>query len=255
MACVAAPLGRREANKQATRAALTAAAQRLFAERGYEATTVRDIARAARVTERTFYRYFDGKEGLLDDEFRAWLALFRGAIAARPAGEPPLTAVHRAMLAVGQTASTGEAPAPLWLFSEFTGQPPVVGGRRSGLRPLSRFEATIADAIAARQGARRDHVAGGEMAARDKAARGGSRDGAAGGGDDGGGDGFRAQVLARVAVAAFRSAVIGHRRLRASGPGTHASLGQLLDEAFAVITGRAGREGGAAAGHRNYKAL
>src|SRR5690242_16988013 len=56
---MAEPVGRREAGKQARRAALTAAAHRLFAEHGYEATTVRDIAAAAGLTERTFYRYFD----------------------------------------------------------------------------------------------------------------------------------------------------------------------------------------------------
>ena len=57
---MAEPTGRREANKQATRAALRSAAKQLFASQGFERTTVRDIARLANVTERTFYRYFDG---------------------------------------------------------------------------------------------------------------------------------------------------------------------------------------------------
>jgi AcrR family transcriptional regulator len=38
---------------------------RLFGGLGYDATTVGDIARAADVTQRTFYRYFDGKEDLI----------------------------------------------------------------------------------------------------------------------------------------------------------------------------------------------
>ena len=92
-------MGRREANKQATRAALTAAAKRLFAERGYEATTVADIASAANVTHRTFYRYFDGKEDLIAGEWRAWLAVLQEAITARPPAEPPLTALRHAMAA------------------------------------------------------------------------------------------------------------------------------------------------------------
>jgi AcrR family transcriptional regulator len=82
---VTAPTGRREAHKQATRAALRAAAMGLFAEQGYDVTTVADIARAADVTQRTFYRYFDGKEDLIAGEYRSWLTLLAGAIRARPA--------------------------------------------------------------------------------------------------------------------------------------------------------------------------
>ena len=58
----AEPVGRREANKRATREALSRAAQTLFTEQGFAATTVRDIADAAGVTERTFFRYFESKE-------------------------------------------------------------------------------------------------------------------------------------------------------------------------------------------------
>src|SRR3954452_19910154 len=94
------PTGRREASKQATRTALQAAALRLFAERGYVATTVADIARAANVTHRTFYRYFDGKDGLLADQYLTWLAALRSEIAGRPAGEPPMTTVWQAKLSV-----------------------------------------------------------------------------------------------------------------------------------------------------------
>ena len=60
-------LGRRETKKLAVRAAVERAARQLFAEHGYEATSVRQIADAAGVAERTFYRYFDGKEGLIAD--------------------------------------------------------------------------------------------------------------------------------------------------------------------------------------------
>ncbi len=102
---MAAPSGRREANKQATRAALRTAAKQLFAGQGYEQTTIRDIAQLANVTERTFYRYFDGKEDLVADEFRSWLAMLKDAILGRPPDEPPLTAVRRALLSVAQQAT------------------------------------------------------------------------------------------------------------------------------------------------------
>ena len=213
-----APVGRREANKRATRAALSAAAQRLFAERGFEQTTVRDIARAAAVTERTFYRYFDGKEGLLADEYLTWLDRLHDAIVARPAAEAPLVAVHRATVALAREASAEPGPAPLWLFSEGL---PMRTLRRFEPRPLLRIEASIAAAILTR--IRTDHTAAESRPA-----------------PSAGDEEFRSRVLGRVAIAALRSAVIRYRELRAAGTdraGTDraGTVEQLLDQAFAII--------------------
>jgi AcrR family transcriptional regulator len=199
---VSTSTGRREAHKQATRAALRAAAKRLFTEQGYEVTTVADIARTAGVTQRTFYRYFDGKEDLIAGEYRAWLDILAGAVRARPGDEPPLAAVRHAMISVGQQASTDAAPAPLWLF---TGKP-LAGVRRAGARPLVRLETTISGAILDRAGSA---LAGAE-------------------------EEYRAQVVARVSVALFRSAMIRHRELR-SGGADSPGLEHLLDQAFEVI--------------------
>ncbi|HEY2551378.1 MAG TPA: helix-turn-helix domain-containing protein [Streptosporangiaceae bacterium] len=213
------PGGRREANKRATRSALLDAAQQQFAERGYAATTVRDIASAAGVTERTFYRYFDGKEGLIADTHLAWLDVLRDAILARPASEDPLSAVQHAMLSVRGHADAGAGPAPLWLFSERQGQ---AGLQRPGPRPLLRAEAAIVGAVGGRLRAARPAGAGQAAESADE---------------------FRAQVIGRVCVAALRSAMIRRRELQARdepAPG----LGELIDEAFAVI----GRQQPAAGG-------
>ena len=48
------------------RDALVAAARRLFAERGFEATTIADVAEAADLGFGTFYRYFPDKEAVLE---------------------------------------------------------------------------------------------------------------------------------------------------------------------------------------------
>ncbi|CAM3144542.1 TetR family transcriptional regulator [Streptomyces albus] len=50
----------------ATRQALMSAASALFAERGYERTTVRDIAARARVNQALLFRYFGSKQALFE---------------------------------------------------------------------------------------------------------------------------------------------------------------------------------------------
>ncbi|MFP5021790.1 TetR family transcriptional regulator [Pseudonocardia phyllosphaerae] len=85
--------GLRERKKARTRADLQRHALRLFRDRGWEATTVDDIAAAAEVSRSTFFRYFATKEQvLLHDEVDPLMA---EAIAAQPPGTPLLTALRR----------------------------------------------------------------------------------------------------------------------------------------------------------------
>ncbi|HLO04961.1 MAG TPA: TetR/AcrR family transcriptional regulator [Symbiobacteriaceae bacterium] len=71
--------------EQSRAEAVLAAALRLFTERGYEATSVPQIATAAGVGVGTIYRYFAAKEVLVNELFRTWkgqlLAALRGALA------------------------------------------------------------------------------------------------------------------------------------------------------------------------------
>ncbi|MFI8187714.1 TetR family transcriptional regulator [Streptomyces sp. NPDC085946] len=90
--------GLRERKKRATRDALLRAALELFATRGYEATTVDDIAAAVDVSQRTFFRYFASKEEAAFFVPRLAESHVVAALRARPAAETPLEALRRAVL-------------------------------------------------------------------------------------------------------------------------------------------------------------
>ncbi|MEV5377554.1 MULTISPECIES: TetR/AcrR family transcriptional regulator [Streptomyces] len=61
----AAPLGRRERNKLKVRSRLYDSALKLFTEKGYEQTSVDEIAEAADVARGTFFNHFQRKEDLI----------------------------------------------------------------------------------------------------------------------------------------------------------------------------------------------
>lgn len=194
--------GRREAHKRATRLALLEAAARLFAEGGYAGTTVQQIAAAAGVTERTFFRYFGSKDELLAHRILATLPALRAAVVARPAEEPPLAAVHAVLrFGIGQAAADPDQASVLRLFDD---GPPGRRLARTGANFLLRFEETLAEALQLRLQP-----------------------------DATGRPDLRCEVLAAAALAAVRRALIRHageERAAAATP-----VERLIDEAFAAL--------------------
>jgi AcrR family transcriptional regulator len=82
--------------REDTRRALVEAAVDLFTERGYEDTTVDDIAGAAGVGRRTFFRYFAGKEDAVSPDHELGLARIAEVFAAAHPDEPLLSLTLRA---------------------------------------------------------------------------------------------------------------------------------------------------------------
>ncbi|HLU76102.1 MAG TPA: TetR family transcriptional regulator [Nonomuraea sp.] len=92
-------MGLRERKKEKTRLALVDAALDLFLEHGYDATTIDQVAGAADVSPRTFFRYFTSKDHLIlwfHDQMEETML---EALAARPAGEPPFASMTHALRA------------------------------------------------------------------------------------------------------------------------------------------------------------
>lgn len=127
-------------HKERTRHDLLASARKLFAERGYHATSAVDIAADAGVTERTLFRYFPNKFALVLDEVISLLPEMAESIRERPAAESPYQAVcegiidfglrHQDMMALAMAAE-GELDLPI----------------DERQRPLIDFEDTLAQVL------------------------------------------------------------------------------------------------------------
>jgi AcrR family transcriptional regulator len=90
--------GLRERKKQRTRETIARAAHELFAERGYHATTLPEIADAADVSTRTIFAYFPSKEDILFSDFSLLKEALAQSLAERPEGEDALETVRQFIL-------------------------------------------------------------------------------------------------------------------------------------------------------------
>jgi AcrR family transcriptional regulator len=90
------PRSLRERRRIRTRRTIQAQALQLFADKGFQATTIEEIAAAAEMAPRTFFRYFPTKEEVVFwSEFPPMLAEF---VAVRPDDEPALEALRHGIV-------------------------------------------------------------------------------------------------------------------------------------------------------------
>lgn len=88
--------GLRERTRRAVQAEIGTAAMRLFLERGFEETTMEQIANEVGISRRSLFRYFGTKEDIvLGNLIEAGLAV-KDALEARPLSEPPWEALRAA---------------------------------------------------------------------------------------------------------------------------------------------------------------
>ena len=89
-------VGLREATRRAVRAQIAVAAVELFAEQGFEQTTVDQIAADVGMSQRSVFRYFATKEDMVVGELIEEGHRAADALRARPSDEPPWTEIGRA---------------------------------------------------------------------------------------------------------------------------------------------------------------
>ncbi|MFJ9818210.1 TetR family transcriptional regulator [Streptomyces sp. NPDC101151] len=144
----------RERKKQRTRDALLRSALELFTTHGYERTTVDEIAEAVDVSQRTFFRYFAGKEDAALAVQAMAEAHFVAAVRQRPPHEAPMEALRQAVLEGwdGLSEAIDEVvPVELYMrmYRTIESTPPLLAAH---LRRSAATEETIARVLAEREG-------------------------------------------------------------------------------------------------------
>jgi AcrR family transcriptional regulator len=138
-------MGLRERKKEQTRRAIEDAAFRLFAERGFQATTVADIAEAADVAPRTFFAYFPSKEDVLFADFDETTEALAARLRDRLPGETTFDALRAWITGLLPELEADENREALRhrLCSEYES----IAAHERHL--MARFEAIIAESVAA----------------------------------------------------------------------------------------------------------
>jgi AcrR family transcriptional regulator len=132
--------GLRERKKQKTRETIINVALDLFAEKGYEHTTIAEIADAAEVSPRTIFAYFPSKEDILFCDMPEAYERFARALSERPEGMTTLEVVREFL-----TASLAPDPSRMLRKRILASDETLQVNRRARFAP---FERLLVEAIA-----------------------------------------------------------------------------------------------------------
>jgi AcrR family transcriptional regulator len=156
--------GLRQRARRAIQKDIAEAANALFVERGFEATTIDDIAAAVGMSQRSVFRYFATKEEIVLGKFDLVVDDMLAALHARPAGEPVWTSLHRLfdlLVSLAQAPGHKEMVEPIHRVVFET--PALLAGYLQKLQHMQ--EAVVAELI------RRAEAAGTPYAADDPTPR------------------------------------------------------------------------------------
>jgi AcrR family transcriptional regulator len=137
-----------ERKRQAVRSFLSEVALELLTDRDFASVTVDEIAAAAGVSRRSFFRYFASKEDVVLQYLDQMAERLRDAIVARPVGEAPVAAVHAALrpTVAAYVADANRALAVVRLLQ----RSPALRARE--LESRQRLRELVAEAIGRRLG-------------------------------------------------------------------------------------------------------
>jgi AcrR family transcriptional regulator len=151
--------GLRERKKEQTRRLIAETARRLFAERGFDAVTVGEVARAADVSEKTVFNYFATKEDLFYSGMEAFEDRLLGAVRDRAPGETVLAAFRRFLLqprGVFALEDGAEADAQLRTVTRVITESPALLARERHV--LARYTEALAELLAEETSVDRDDL-------------------------------------------------------------------------------------------------
>jgi AcrR family transcriptional regulator len=154
---VVATLGRmpeslRQRRKRRTAEAIVTSALQLFEERGFDHTTIDQIAQAAEISRRTFFRYFADKEELFFAEDEQLLDVIRDSLDSAPADEPVLDLARRATRAIA--ARSIAQPQRRLARERLIASTPALLARR--MAKNLRWEQAIAERLVSRGSSERE---------------------------------------------------------------------------------------------------
>ncbi|MFE7979769.1 TetR/AcrR family transcriptional regulator [Streptomyces shenzhenensis] len=142
------PLGLRERTRRAVRREITETAERLFIERGYDATTIEDIAAAIGMSPRSVFRYFPTKEDLLVGKFDTFTDSLAEALSARPGDEPAWTSLRRSFEVLVPQYEDADTAAMAKRIQEVVFSTPALHARY--LQKLQALQDAAVDTLRAR---------------------------------------------------------------------------------------------------------
>ena len=148
LASVVGPEGLREQKKRQAREALEKAALGLFEERGFEASTIKDIAGAAGMSPRTFFRYFASKEDVVFSQPGEEFAVLKGLLSEEPV-RPPLETMKNVLMRFAEHLQS-RPPEEIRLRAKLLASSSSL--RRRGAEEIETWGEELARDLAAREG-------------------------------------------------------------------------------------------------------